>query len=236
MTLTAHQPVYLPWLGLFEKIARADTFVLYDDVQYLPRDWMNRNRVKTSHGPRWLTVPVLRRGHRDKPTTDIEIDNRTPWRRKHWKTLRLSYAKAPYFDAYAGFFEATYARDWTHLADLNDHVLRGLLDLLGIRVHYLRASDLGLEGTGSDRVLDLCLKLGADRYLFGKLGRDYADVGAFERAGVEVAFQNYRHPVYPQLHGPFASHLSVVDLLFNCGPESLDILLQDGEWRMENGG
>lgn len=227
MVLTAHQPVYLPWLGLFHKIAQAETFVSFDEVQYLPKDWNNRNRLKTSDGPIWLTVPVLRKGHRERPIRAIEINNALPWRRKHWASIRASYARAPYFDEHARFLEDTYAREWTTLAELNEHLLLGFLDALGIEVRFLRASDFDFQGQKSELVLDMCRRLGATTYVFGALGRDYADVEAFERERVQVRFQDYRHPEYPQLHGSFVPYLSVVDLLFNCGPASLEILLSD---------
>jgi hypothetical protein len=225
MVLTAHQPVYLPWLGLFHKIALAGTFCSFNQAQYLPKDWNNRNRIKTAQGPTWLSVPVHSHGHRDKPLTAIEIDDRSPWRRKHWRSLQLNYSKAPFFDDYAGFFEEVYAREWTHLAELDDHLLRWFLGTLGIDVDFAQASDHDFQGAKSDLVLDMCRTLGASRYIFGALGRDYADVEAFTAAGVEVVFQEYRHPTYPQLHGEFESHLSIVDLLFNCGPDSYEILM-----------
>ncbi|OAI38763.1 hypothetical protein AYO39_00870, partial [Actinobacteria bacterium SCGC AG-212-D09] len=223
MILTAHQPVYLPWLGLFHKISLADKFVSFDRVQYLPKDWNNRNRIKTRNGPMWLTVPVFTRGHRLKNIDEIEIDNRSPWRRKHWLTLEHSYGKAPYFADYSYFFRDVYNREWTYLADLNDEMLRWFLAVLGIDVEFARASDEDFEGAKSALVLDMCRKLGADRYVFGALGRDYADVASFTRAGVEVVFQDYQHPTYPQMYGAFEPYLSIVDLLFNCGAESLEI-------------
>lgn len=223
--LTAHQNVYLPWLGLFHKIALADTFCSFDQVQYLPKDWNNRNKIKTAMGPIWLTVPVHSHGHRDKPLSEIEIDNTKPWAKKHWRSLELNYSKAPFFDEYAGFFEEIYGREWTHLAQLNDVMLRSFLNMLEIEVDFTRASDHDFQGTGSDLVLDMCKTLGADRYIFGALGRDYADVDAFTEAGIKVAFQDYRHPTYPQFYGEFESHLSIVDLLFNCGPDSYEILM-----------
>jgi hypothetical protein len=227
--LTAHQPVYLPWLGLLHKIWLAQTFVSFDDVQYLPKDWNNRNKIKTQGGPTWLTVPVLRKGYLEKPIREIEINNAVPWRRKHWRSLEGAYAKAPYWADYAPFFEAVYDREWQTLAELNEHVLLWLLDTLGIPVRFARASDLGFEGAKSELVLDMCRKLDADVYVFGALGRDYADVDAFRAAGVEPVFQDYRHPEYPQLHGAFEPYLSVVDLLFNCGPGSLDVIVSGQE-------
>ena len=224
MVLTAHQPVYLPWLGLFHKISLAETFVSFDRVQYLPKDFNNRNRIKTPNGPIWLTVPVHKKGHREKAIEEIEIDNRTPWQRKHWRSLEMSYGKAPYWPRYRDFFEDVYAREWTHLAQLDDHMLLWFLSELGIEVAFERASDHEFRGAKSDLVLDMCLQLGATRYIFGALGRDYADTAAFADAGVEAVFQEYRHPTYPQLHGEFEPYMSVVDLLFNCGDESARIL------------
>jgi hypothetical protein len=232
LILTAHQPVYLPWLGLFHKIALAETFVSFDAVQYLPKDWNNRNKIKTSAGPKWLTVPVLRKGYLDKPFHAIEINNAEPWRRKHWRALATSYAKAPHFDDHAAFFEEVYARDWQYLTELDEHLLRWFLEVLGIETRFLKASEQSFQGAKSELVLDMCRQLGADAYVFGALGRDYADVDAFEAAGVRVAFQDYRHPTYPQLHGDFVPYLSIVDLLFNCGPRSREILMS-GQDRLD---
>lgn len=229
MILTAHQPVYLPWLGLFHKIALADRFVIFDGVQYLPKDWNNRNRIKTAAGAIWLTVPVLRKGHREMMIRDIEINNATRWQHKHWRSLVLNYRNAPHFARYADFFEDVYRREWTLLSDLNEHILRGMLGMLGINIELVRATDFDFQGRGSDLVLDMCRKLGATTYIFGALGRDYAKVEDFEASGIRVVFQDYRHPVYPQLHGAFVSHLSAVDALFNCGPDTLDVLMRDQE-------
>ena len=225
MVLSAHQPVYLPWLGLFHKVALADTFVWFDDVQYLPKDWNNRNKIKTAAGATWLTVPVESQGHREKPIRDIRINNREPWRRKHWRSILLNYKSAPYFDSYGGFLEDVYAREWEYLSELNEYMFRWFLSVLGIEVTLLRASELNLEGKKSDLVLDMCQRLKADVYIFGALGRDYAETEKFARAGVQVIFQEYTHPVYPQLHGDFISHLCILDLLFNCGGESRPILM-----------
>lgn len=223
--LTAHQPVYLPWLGLFHKISLAHVFVSFNRVQYLPKDWNNRNRIKTASGPVWLTVPVLRKGYRSKLLDEIEINNALPWRRKHWRTLEAAYRKAPFFADYAAYFESVYSQEWRTLTELNESMLQWFLDALGIRVRFLRASDYAFEGARSDLVLDMCVKLGADLFVFGALGRDYARTDSFSARRIELLFQDYRHPTYPQLHGEFVPYLSVVDLLFNCGQDSLEILM-----------
>lgn len=225
MILTAHQPVYLPWLGLFHKIALADKFVSFNQVQYQPKDWNNRNRVKTQKETIWLSVPVLRKGYLDGTISDIEINNDIPWGRKHWNTLLHNYAKAPHFNKYADFFETVYSQEWSKLVDLNESMLRWFLETLGIDIDVFSAGDFDFQGQKSDLVLDMCKTLNADTYIFGAQGEGYADVQSFLDGGVKPIFQDYNHPVYPQQYGGFASHISIVDLLFNCGDSSLDILM-----------
>ncbi|MDP3703816.1 MAG: WbqC family protein [Candidatus Omnitrophota bacterium] len=223
--ITAHQPVYLPWLGLLHKIALADAFVFFDDVQYQDKDWNNRNRVKTSAGPVYLTVPVFNTNHYTIKLKDVLIRNDLPWKRKHWKTLQLAYAKAPYAGRYLPFFEDLYRQEWQKLSDLNEAILKFLLDALGIRASFSKLSDMNLTSKKSQLVLEMCQRMQASLYLFGAQGRDYADEVAFREASIRLEFQDYTHPTYTQLHGPFVSHLSAVDLLFNHGPASLEILM-----------
>jgi hypothetical protein len=225
MILTAHQPVYLPWLGLFHKIALADQFVSFNQVQYQPKDWNNRNRIKTTNDIIWLSVPVLRKNYLEKTISEIEINNNVPWGRKHWKTLVLNYGKAPYFSEYADYFEEIYNKEWKTLVELNETMLRWFLKTLGINVAMHLAGDFNFVGEKSDLVLNMCLELNADTYIFGAQGEDYADVESFCNAGVKPIFQDYQHPEYSQNNGDFSSHLGIIDLLFNCGPDSLEILM-----------
>jgi len=234
VVLTAQQPVYLPWLGLFHKIALADKFVSFNQVQYLPKDFNNRNKIKTSRGDIWLTVPVLKSGHRDKKFTQIEINNNTRWAEKHWKSLWINYSKSPYFKTYSDFFEDVYLnRKWAFLADLCEEMLRWFLDTLGIEVEFLDARHFKFQGFKSELVLDMCRQVGCDIYTFGKLGKNYADRQAFLSAGIEPYFQDYSHPEYPQLYGDFLPYMSIVDLLFNCGPDSLNILMDSNPTRAD---
>jgi hypothetical protein len=225
LILTAHQPVYLPWLGLLHKIALADAFVSFDDVQYQDRDWNNRNRIKTAAGPLWLTVPVFNKNHYDLKLTEVVIRNDVPWRRKHFKAIQLAYGSAPYAKRYLPYFEELYRREWERLTDLNEDILKFLLAELGIRVHFSRLSEMGLASKKSELVLEMCTRMKAVLYIFGAQGRDYADVAAFQEADVKVVFQDYVHPTYAQVHGFFVSHLSGVDLLFNHGSDALEILM-----------
>ena len=227
MILTAHQPVYLPWLGLFHKIALAETFVYFDQVQYLPKDWMNRNKIRTKSGSIWLTVPVLRKGYRDLKTSEIEINNSIDWQKKHLRSISLNYKKSPYFENYIPFFEDVYSRKWKFLGELNEYMLKWFLDELGIKVNFLNANDFKFQGEKSSLILNMCKELNASTYIFGILGKDYADVQEFEKNNIGLIFQNYNHPKYSQLYREFISHMSVIDLLFNHGPKSLEIILSN---------
>ncbi|MBU0987413.1 MAG: WbqC family protein, partial [Proteobacteria bacterium] len=234
MILTAHQPVYLPWLGLFHKIAMADAFCYFDDVQYQKKDWNNRNKLKGPNGEFWLTVPVKSKDHYSKKVAKIEINHSTKWQKKHLNSIELNYKSAPCFDRYIGFFRDCYNRKWERLSDLNEYMLKWFLDTLGINVNYFKMSEIGFKGSKNDLVLDMCRKLGADVYIFGQLGRNYADVQKFNNNGIDVYFQEYSHPEYRQLHGPFIPYMSVVDLLFNEGLNSFDIIMNNNVKKHEH--
>ena len=211
---------------LFHKIALSDTFVYLDTVQYLKKDWNNRNKIKTANGVIWLTVPVLTKDKFGQTLQQVKINTQIDWRKKHWQSIRMSYSKTPCFNRYAGFFEGLYQKEWENLNDLNENIFRFLLEALGIRVNVIKAStSLSLQDTKSDLVLDMCLKLKADVYIFGALGKDYAEVDKFKERGIKLIFQDYKHPVYKQQFGNFEPYMSIIDLLFNHGDSSLDILM-----------
>lgn len=232
--LTAHQPVYLPWLGLFHKIALADKFVYFDDVQYQKRDWNNRNKIKTNQGEIWLSVPVFSKHHFQTKLKDIRINNETPWRRKHFDSIFYAYKKAPYFDQYIGIFKEIYTREWEKLSDLNEYMLKQFLKILDIDTPFFKLSDYNLKSTKSKLVLDMCKAMKADLYIFGMQGKNYANVEKFQQEGIQTYFQDYQHPVYQQLHsGTFLPYMSVIDLLFNCGEKSLSIIKSGNYTREE---
>ena len=234
MILTAHQPVYLPWLGLFHKIALADKFCYFDNVQYQPKDWNNRNKIKFSNGKAdWLSVPVLRKGFMDLKFIDLEINNTVPWQRKHWRAIEHGYHKALFYEDYALRIKKFYEMKWNKLIDLNYEMLLAFMEILGINTPVITMRDFNFIGQKSDLVLNMCLTLQADAYIFGTLGREYADIEAFKAQGVIPFFQDYKHPEYPQLYGDFISHLSIVDLIFNCGPNSLSVLMAHNQSKDE---
>jgi hypothetical protein len=223
-TLAVLQPSYLPWLGYFDQMRRADVFVLYDDVQYDRHGWRNRNRIKTADGPLWLTVPVLHSGLGQPYINKVMVDRRTPWRRKHLSSLGQSYAKASYANEFLLAFDRVLQRDWERLVDLNYAVLTLLAGWLGVTTPIVMASELGIGGGRSERLLAICRHFGATRYLSGDAAETYLDLQMFTTAGVEVEWQRFQHPVYPQQHGAFVPYLSAADLIMNCGPESSAIL------------
>jgi len=225
MILTAHQPVYLPWLGLFHKIALSERFCVFDGVQYQAKDYNNRNRIKTHAGPIWLSVPVDAKDRLNRQICDIKIIP-DGWNKKHIKSIRHSYQKAPFFSDYIEILEDyLLGREHVFLTELNTGMLEMFLRLLSIDVPVVRATDFSFVGQKSDLVLDMCKKLGATDYVFGAQGRDYADVESFTQSGVRTFFQDYNHPVYPQINGPFVPYMSILDLLFNVGPSSRQVML-----------
>ena len=225
LILTAHQPVYMPWLGLFHKIFLSDTFCIFDNVQYTKKDFINRNRIKTKDGPLWLTVPIESTNHHNLKLKDARI-LQNGWQIKHFKSIQSAYARSRFYSDYIDEVEALFMGEkWEFLADLNEAWLKFGLKTLGINVNIEKASKLPLEGSKSDLVANMCSQLGADLYIFGELGKNYADRSTFEAIGVNVYFQEYTHPVYTQLHGDFVSHLSILDLILNEGPKSCEILI-----------
>jgi hypothetical protein len=235
------QPSYLPWLGYLDQVARCAAFVLYDDVQYDKGGWRNRNRIKTPNGPLWLTVPVLLKGGGFLPIKDVRIDTAKPWARNHLKTLAQYYSKAPHFREYFPEFEELLTRPWTRLAELDRAALAWLCAKFGIDTPLYWSSELAMGGDRIDRLIDIVRHFGGDVFYEGAAGRDYIPVERFEARGVRIEFQEYRHPLYSQLHGPFVTHLSSIDLLFNHGPGGRDVLFgvgcrdadqkESGTWR-----
>jgi hypothetical protein len=223
MIVAVHQPQYLPWLGYFDKMVKADVFCYLDNVQYKKNEWQNRNRIKTAGGWQWLTVPVTYRF--PQKINRVGIDRTTPWPKKHLQAMTTSYRRAPFYDEYMRLFEAVLKEDWGYLSALNVALAEALRRALGIGTKTVIASELtALREDPTDRLIDICRCFGADTYLAGQGGADYMDVSRFNDSGIRVKFQAFAHPVYPQLYGDFVSHLSVIDLLFNRGPESLPVI------------
>ena len=227
MRVTILQPSYLPWLGFFEQMSRADKFVLLDDVQYTRRDWRNRNRIRVRENWIWLTVPVQQKSRFSQSLLETRIDNSLPWRRKHLETLRQHYCKAPFFEKYFPRCQQVYEKDWTFLFDLCLETINLIKEEMGIETPLLRSSEMKPGGEKTERLVSICRELGATHYLSGESGSNYIAEEDFSSQGIALEYQNYEHPVYPLRYTGFVPHLSAIDLLFNCGEQSLGILKQD---------
>lgn len=226
MIVAIHQPQYLPWLGYFDKIRQADVFCFLNDVQFKKNEWQNRNRIKTARGGQWLTVPVTYRF--PQKINAVTINNGVNWGRKHLQSLVTNYRKSPFFDDYIDFFEKLYARGWESISELNCEAVKGICELSGMAGgSFVMSSDFSLGDDPTGRLVDICRAVGADTYLSGKDGARYMDLEHFAANGIDVVFQEFRHPVYPQLYGDFLPNMSFVDLLFNCGPNSMAVIAEN---------
>lgn len=218
------QPSYIPWRGYFDQIRKADVFVFYDDVQYDKHGWRNRNRIKNSQGGQWLTIPVHAQGVvvDSLPINRIEIAWEQPWAERHWRALRENYAKAPYFQHYAGWLEDVYRPRPEKLVDFTIPLTIEIAGKLGIcQTRFLRASSLEAEGQKTDRLISILRQLGADHYISGPSAGSYIEPEKFAAAGIQLEYMQYNYPEYPQLHPPFDPFVSILDLLLMTGPDAL---------------
>ena len=223
MLVGIHQLHYLPWLRYFEKIAHSDVFLALDNIQYTKNGWQNRNKIKGPNGTVLLTVPVIERLGQN--LDEVRINNAAAWAKKHWRTIEQAYRKAPFFAQHAGFLADTYRRRWEFLNDLNRHMLSYLVEALGIRTRFVYASALQVPGVATERLVNLIRAVGGDRYYSGAHALEsYLDAALLERAGIALELQRWQPPAYPQRHGEFVPDLSILDLLLNCGPDSLEVI------------
>lgn len=226
MIVAIHQPEFLPWLGLIDKIRQADVTVLLDNVQYEKNYFQNRNRVRTADGWAWITTPVRTRGRFGQAINDVEIDYARPWQRKHLRSLVQHYSEAPHFNEFFLEVERIYGETRRLLVDLNIALLEYIVNAFGLRTTLIRASSLPVKGRRSLLLADICATLQAQVYLSGVSGREYLDEKAFREAGSVVRYQQFSHPVYPQRYNPFVPQMSSIDLLFNVGPAALRAIEQ----------
>jgi hypothetical protein len=219
-----HQPNLLPWLGYFYKLARADRFVFLDGVPFAKGSYTNRVQVKAATGPQWLTVPVLTKGKLGQPIVEVACNENAGWRKKMMATLETNYRRCPHYQPYADGIRQVLSAAEDRLAEINIRLIRYVAEQLDIATATTRSSQMPCPGKATDLLIALCKELGAETYLSGSGGANYQDEIAFRAAGIELIYANYQHPTYPQAFGPFAPGLSIVDLLFNCGPDSAAIV------------
>lgn len=219
------QPNYIPWRGYFDFINSVELFVYLDDVQYTRRDWRNRNRIKTANGLIWLTVPVhFSREHQNLEIEKVKIDYDQDWVDKHIESVKQAYAKSCYFGRFSQEFFDLLRQKFDSIASLDIRINRWIMEKLGIKTKVIRSSGLNGAGSKTDRLLDILKKVGATSYLSGPSAKNYLDEGKFRKAGIGLEYKTYVYEEYPQLFGTFEAKVSVLDLLFNCGSDSMRYL------------
>ena len=217
-TVAIHQPNFLPWVGYFDKIARVDVFVFFDDVQ-LPqgKSFCSRVKIKGGNGPQWLTVPVSKKSKSLINEVAIVQDG---WSRKHVKTIESLYGKAPCFDEFWPAIRDTLTGDWELLADMNCALIETASRLAGIDTEFVRSSSFDLGAVSADeRILSILKRTAADVYVSGEGegSKRYIQSQELEAENIRLVWQNFQHPQYRQLAEPFDSHMSVLDMLFLTG-------------------
>jgi hypothetical protein len=228
MVITTHQPIFLPWPGLFYKALRADALVLLDRVQFpTGRGWMHRNRVKSDQGDHWLRVPVWKTGRGLQEIKDVEICDETDWRSRHLRSVRELYADAPYLSDHLSALGEIYARRHRSLLAFNLDLIRYLWGALRMSGTLRLQSELDVTGSGTDLLGNVCEAMNADTYLAPTVSEKYLERQKLHDRNIEVAFVKFHPPVYPQLWGAFRYNLSALDLLFNCGPKARDIVARE---------
>jgi len=219
------QPMLFPWVGMFEQIRLADVYVHYTDVQFSKGSFVNRVQIKTAGGFHWLTVP-LKNLQLGQYIDEVEINEAKDWRKGHLDFLAQALRGAPYVREALGLVESVYAEKTTRLADVAIRSLEAVLTYFGLARgrRFVRSPELGIGGAGSARVLEIVKKFGGTIYVSGHGARNYLEHEAFEHAGVRVEYMDYRRTPYPQLHGAFNPHVSVLDLIANTGRVGLDYI------------
>lgn len=215
------QSNYLPWKGVFDIIHQVDTFVFLEDVQYTEHDWRNRNRIVTKDGVKWITVPINHSNKIGQRIYEAEINDKINWQRKHYNAFQLNYARTPYFKEYNWILEDIYKqKKWDKISDFNIYSTKLIARELGIKTQFVNSLDLKVEGTKDDRIIEICKNLNSTYYLSGPAAKSYINPEKFKDEGIELDYIKYEYPKYKQLHEPFNHYVTILDLIFNCGPDA----------------
>jgi hypothetical protein len=214
------QSNYIPWKGYFDMIAAVDEFIIYDDVQFTKNDWRNRNKIKTPKGIEWISIPVGQNIGRNISSVTLPSNN---WQTKHWKTLESNYRRASCFHEVAGIIKPLYLnKKYASLSELNRIFIEAICQYLNIQTKISSSSDYNLIGGRVARLVDICIQAGAACYISGPSAKNYLDESAFLSQGIDVSWFDYSgYNEYPQLWGGLEHGVSILDLLFNCGRDSV---------------
>jgi len=214
------QSNYIPWKGYFDIINMVDEFILYDEVQYTKNDWRNRNKIKTSQGIQWLTIPV-RQENLEQKIKDTKITDKK-WNLKHWRTISQNYAKAKHFKEYKDIFEELYMTcDDEYLSQINYKFIIAINKILGITTKIRWSSEFELMDGQTEKLLGICKACNAYIYISGPAAKDYFDEELAKKENIKVEWMDYgEYKEYEQLHLPFEHGVSILDLIFNEGPNT----------------
>lgn len=222
-TVAIIQSSYIPWKGYFDIINRVDEFILFDDVQYTKRDWRSRNKINTPNGYLWLTIPVVSKSRYYQKIDEVIVAD-TEWCKKHFDTLKNNYAKASYFKQMEQFVADLYnqCRELDKLSEINYHFIKKISHFLNIKTLITWSMNYGESNLNkTERLVELCKKAGATKYLSGPAAKAYLEISLFEEENITVEYMNYEHyPEYPQLFSPFVHDVSILDLIFNTGDQA----------------
>ncbi len=235
MIISIHQPSYLPWIPFIEKALKSDIFVFLDDVQFEKNSEQNRNQIKASSGPIWLTIPVKR-----KLNTLINqvviADNQLKWMNNHINSITQNYSKTPYFKQVSKTLFDIIKKNRDDFLSLNLEIDKYFFSLANFDGDVVLSSDLNLKSKNSDRILSICKKLGAKTYMSGIGGKDYLDLEKFRKSNIDIQFQNYNHFEYSQQYMKigFSPRLSALDFFCNYGlfSHAKEKILSGSSWEI----
>lgn len=223
-TVVISQPMFLPWLGMFEQVAMADEFVHYDDVQFSKGSFSNRVQLKAVNGSMWLTAPLDRRRSGEN-IADTWMAPERAWRDQHLRSISQALARAPFASDAIGLADAAYAAATDNLSEFDVRATELVAGWLGLSTRFRRSSEMGIPGSGSPRVLAVCQSLGATTYVTGHGAAAYLDHEAFEAAGIEVRYMDYALRPYAQLHGAFTPFVTILDAIACCGRGARELMV-----------
>jgi hypothetical protein len=226
MKIAIHQPQYMPWIGYFNKIAQSDIFVFLDNVQFKKNEWQHRNRIRNSQNWQWISIPNSYSF--PQLITEVKISN-NGWQKKHLRSIQICYGKTPFYKEYIHEFKEFYSQAWDTIDKVSIDSIRLILKILGISVKTEVSSSYKFDGQASERLVNICKHFKADTYLAGIGGKGYMDESLFDRSDIDIEYQDFHCPFYKQhwskTKDDFIPDLSILDLIFNCGPDSLEQLM-----------
>jgi len=230
--VVVHQPDFMPYLGFFDRLLKADIYVVFDNVQYVrsSRGWTSRDKIKTRNGTKWISVST-QKAPRDTAINKILLSKDDSWREDNLNLLRENYRKSPFYDEIMPYVVKLYGFHCERMMDFNLESIKMLMKLFDIQIDVVMASDLEPVGKSNTLIIDIMKKLNCKKYLSGIGAKDYYVPELYEEAGIEVIWQDFEHPIYKQQYDGFIPYLSSIDMLFNCGIKKSREMLRRDIWK-----